>query len=211
MSKWRAALHCAAAGVLAGILLGCSIGPGATQQPATYDLGPSRGATGANPGIPAVLLVPEVGAPAWLSGYGIVYRLNYENPARTQTYALSRWAAPPAELLTQRLRSQFAAASNGVTTRADAARADYLLRVELEDFSQGFDAPGSSRTVLRARASLVNLANRALVAQRAFAVDRVTSSPDAAGAVGALGAASNEFVEALVAWTAERLSPAGRK
>lgn len=210
MCQRRGALFCVVAALLCGVLPGCSIGPQAMEQPATYDLGPQHGQAVAKPVIPAVLFVPEVGAPAWLSGQGIVYRLNYENPARTQTYALSRWAASPPALLTQRLRDRFAAASNGVTTRADGVRADYLLRIELEDFSQAFDAPGSSHVVLRARATLVSVARRTLVAQRIFALERAASSPDAAGAVGALGAASNELVESLLAWTEERLRSTGR-
>jgi len=211
MGKWRRAIYCAAAILTCGALPGCSIGPHATEQPATYDLGSPLGQAPANPAIPAVLFVPEVGAPAWLTGQGIVYRLNYENSARMQAYSLSRWTASPPELLTQRLRSRVAAASSGVTTRADGVRADYLLRVELEDFSQSFDTPQASRVALRARASLVSLPNRALVAQRAFALEQAAPSPDAPGAVKALGAASDEFMDLLIEWTKERINAAVRK
>jgi ABC-type uncharacterized transport system auxiliary subunit len=58
------------------------------------------------------------------------------------------------------------------------------------------------------RATLVRLANQSLVSQKAFAFERTTSSPDAPGAVEALGVASNELLESLVAWTAERLMSA---
>ena len=212
MSKWQGALCCAAVTLISATLTGCSLGPRATEQPVTYDLGSPTAHAAANPGITAVLLLPEVGGPAWLSGPGIVYRLNYENAERPQTYALSRWAAAPPALLTQRLRSRFAAAAvNGVVTAADGARADYLLRVELEDFSQSFDAPNSSRVALRARASLVNVANRSLVGQRVFAVERAAPSPDAPGAVQALNAASEDFLESLLRWTEERLKSAGGK
>ena len=89
-------------------------------------------------------------APAWLNGPGILYRLNYENPPRPQPYALSRWSGSPAALLTERLRNRFAAAATkGIVTGSDGVRADYLLRVELEDFSQSFDAPNASRVALQ--------------------------------------------------------------
>jgi len=200
------------AAVLVCLWLGaCSIGPAPTQPPADYDLGPPRSHAESSPRMPVTLLLPDALAPAWLNGTGIVYRLNYETGSRTQSYALSRWAAPPPALLSDRLRSRFAAAVSGVVTRPDGARADYLLRVELEDFSQTFDAPGSSSVALRARASLVRLPDRTQVAQRIFALERPAPTPDAPGAVRALGAVSDAFLENLLAWTQERVSAAVRR
>lgn len=202
-TRWKRAFG-AAAMLAAAALAGCSFGP--QREPVeSYDLGPPRARASANPGVPAVLLLPDVSAPAWLDGSGIVYRLSYENSARPQAYAGSRWVAPPAAMLTQRLRGRFAGAAGGVLTNADGARADYALRIDLEDFSQSFDAPSSSRVGLRARTSLVRLADRALVAQRVFAVERAAPTPDARGAVAALGEASDEFVERLLAWTGEQV------
>ena len=186
---------------LAG-LTACALGP--QREPAvSYDLGPraSKAAPGA---IPALLLVSEMTAPAWLDGHGIVYRLSYDNSARPQTYAASRWVAPPPALLTQRVRSRLADAG-GVVTGSDGARADYALRIELEDFSQYFSSPSASRVALRARASLVRLADRALVAQQVFSAGRDAPSADARGAVAALGQASDELIEALTRWTGEQV------
>lgn len=151
-----------------------------------------------------MLLLPGVNAPGWLDSSGIIYRLNYQDAARPQAYARSRWAASPAQLLTQRIRSRFAAAAVGVVTGSEGARADYALRVELEDFSQSFDAPDQSRVAVRARATLVDLASHALHAQRAFALER-PATPDAAGAVGALGEASDALIEELLGWTAQNV------
>jgi cholesterol transport system auxiliary component len=163
-------------------------------------------------GITAIIFVPEITSPAWLSGPGIVYRLNYDNAARPQAYALSRWSASPALLLTERLRARLAAATaNGIVAGIDGVRADYVLRVELEDFSQSFDAPNSSRVALRARASLISIPARTLVAQSTFPVEQAAPTPDAPGAVQALNAATEEFLEALVKWTEARLRAAGGK
>jgi cholesterol transport system auxiliary component len=180
-------------------LAGCALGP--QREPAvSYDLGPPASAA-AQPAIPALLLVPEVTAPAWLDSNGIVYRLSYDNNARPQAYAGSRWVSPPPALLTHRLRSRLAGAG-AIVAGSDGARADYALRVELEDFSQSFSSPTASRVALRARASLVRLADRVLVAQQVFSVGKDAPSADARGAVAALGQAADEFIETVAQWTA---------
>jgi len=196
----------------AALLAGCSLGPKATEQPASYDLGPPPAARPSNPGITVTMYLPEVHAPSWLSGYGIVYRLVFEDPARARAYSLSRWTAPPPALVTQRVRGRFAAASrNGIVTGIDGVRADYVLRVELEDFSQSFDSPASSQVALRARASLVNLATRTLVAQREFVLEQAAPTPDAPGAVRGLAEVTDRFVDNLLQWTEERLKAAAAK
>ena len=186
------------------LLGGCGIGPQVKELPASYDLGPQRAYVQENPRIRAVLLLPGVSAPAWLDSSGIIYRLNYHDAARPRAYANSRWSASPAQLLTQRIRSRFAAAALGVVTGGDGARADYALRVELEDFSQSFDAPNQSRAAVRARATLVDLASHALHAQRTFALER-PARPDAAGAVTALAETSDALIEELLGWAAQNL------
>lgn len=207
----RRAAVTAAVSVVCAALTACSLGP-KTEQPATYDLGVPHSRPVTPPGITAIIFVPEITSPVWLSGPGIIYRLNYENAARPQPYALSRWSAAPALLLTERLRARLAAATtNGVLAGLDGVQADYVLRVELEDFSQSFDAPNSSRVMLRARASLVSIPARKLVAQRTFPVEQPAPTPDAPGAVQALNGATEEFLDTVVRWTEERLKAAGKK
>jgi cholesterol transport system auxiliary component len=185
---------------------GCSLGPQVREPSATYDLGPPR-THGSNPvRLNATLILPDVAAPSWLDNHGMVYRLNYVNASRTHIYANSRWTAPPAALLTQRLRSRFAAASGGVTQGLDGARAQYLLRVDLDDFSQFFDDPGASRVSVRARATLVGVADRKLRAQRSFSIER-PAAPDAPGAAAALADAGDALIEELLLWAAQALKP----
>lgn len=186
----------------------CSLGPEKKDAAATYDLGAPPAATAGQPRIRASLLVHAVGAPSWLETYAIVYRLNYQDGARQLTYANSRWAAPAASLLTQRLRAQLAAASDGgILSIADSASADYALRIELEEFSQVFDTADASRAVVVARASLVNVARRTLQAQRTFTFEKPAPSANAEGGVRALAGASAELLDAIVAWTAASLVP----
>ena len=187
--------------LIAAVLGACAFERPATVLPATYDLGPQPAYARSTPAIIGTLLVPPVIAPAGLDESGIVYRLLYEDSAKPQIYAMSRWAAEPASLLTDRLRSRLAAASGGVITPGFSGRSDYTLRVELEDFSQRFDAPAQSRTTLRARVSLFGSTDRKLLAQRVFEVDRPAVA-NAPGAVKALTEATDAFLEELVQWTA---------
>jgi cholesterol transport system auxiliary component len=190
-------------------LAACALGPQKPQAD-SYDLGPAAARPVAASTMRPVLMVPDVVSPAWLDGQGIVYRLAYENDARPQAYANSRWVAPPAALLTQRLRSRFAA-NAGVVSGVDGTRADYALRIDLEDFSQSFTSASSSSVALRARASLVRLPDRVLVAQRAFSVERAAPTADARGAVTALGAASGEMIESLADWVGQQVKAPGAK
>jgi cholesterol transport system auxiliary component len=195
-----------AVALVALLFTACSLGPAVKDTPAIYDLGAPRTYTVNLPRIHAGVLLHNVAAPAWLDTPGIIYRLNYENAARQQTYATSRWASAPALLLAQRLRGRLAAASDAsVIGVADGARADYSLRVELEEFSQVFDAADVSRVVVMARASIVNMQRRSVEAQKSFIVERPAVSPNAEGGVKALTVAADDLVEAIVAWVAASL------
>jgi cholesterol transport system auxiliary component len=193
--------------LLALTLGACSLGPEKKDAAATYDLGALPVVVSGQPRIRASLLVHAVAAPSWLESNSIVYRLNYQDSARQLAYANSRWAAPAAALLTQRLRAQLAASSDGgILGIADSARADYALRVELEEFSQVFDSTTASRAVIVARASIVNVARRTLHAQKTFTVDKPAPGANAEGGVRALSSASGELIDAVVAWTAASLA-----
>jgi len=182
---------------------GCSLSPPQAPAVAQYDFGPAPSG-GAAQGLRQSLLIYDVSAPAWLDSPSIYYRLAYQDAARPQAYADSRWVTSPAELFAVRLRGRLAASGKGgVVHPADGTRASHALRVELDEFTQVFDAPGKSRAVVRLRASV--LGTRSLIAQRAFSVEREVSTPDAEGGVRALIAASDEALDHLVAWTVASL------
>lgn len=201
--KW---LGRAAFALVGGALLpGCTLPTPQTSVAAAYDFGPQREKRQARDLIKGVLLIPAVNAPTWLEGTGIVYRLLYEDGARPRVYALSRWVAPPADMLTDRVRDRFADVARAVVTSGYGAREDYVLRLELDNFSQQFEAPDKSRIVLRARATLVSGSQRTLIAQREFAVERAAEA-NAPGAVKALSEASSAFIDDLVNWVAESVA-----
>jgi cholesterol transport system auxiliary component len=191
------------AALLLALTAACSIGPAARETPVAYDLGPQRAIATGGARMKAALVL-DFSAPSWLDNTGIIYRLGYLDAARPQRYANSRWIAPPPALMTQRARSRFAAAAD-VVTGGDGVRAAYALHVTLDDFSQSFASPDRSGVVVKARATLINLGTRALVAQRTFADDRPAQA-DAQGAARALAQAGDAVIESLLEWTAQNLS-----
>lgn len=188
------------AALLSAVVLGaCSLGP-ARDEWASYDFGAPPPAQAAVR-LPQPLLIYDVVIPNWLDTPGVFYRLGYQDASRPRSYGSSRWVMPAGNLLTQRMRQHFSSTSSGgVLVPADGLRAGHALRVEIEEFTQTFDAPDRSRAVIRARASL--LGSRALVAQRSFAVERPAATPDAQGGVRALTAASDDLILQIRDWTA---------
>ena len=190
--------------IFLNILAGCAIGPEKRDPPAVFDLGVQRTYAAAKPSIDATLLIPPVSASPWLDSPNIVYRLSYRDAGRPEAYAQHRWAMSPALLLTERLRGRFASATHGVVGIQDGARADYSLRIELEDFSQSFEAAESSKATVRLRATLIDPNTRAFHAQKSFSVER-PAAPNAPGAAQSLATASDAVVEELVAWATQSL------
>ncbi len=182
----------------------CSLVPEKREPPTVFDMGPQNTALVPAPMINATLLIPTVSASPWLDNTNIYYRLNYKDASRPEVYAQHHWTMSPALLFTERLRARFAAASRGVVTAQDGAKADYALRIELEDFSQAFDDAQRSKVSVRLRASLVDVTTRALHAQKSFNVDK-PAAPNAPGAAQSLASASDAAIEALLAWAQQNL------
>jgi len=186
------------------VLAGCAIAPQSRDGIASYDFGLPRSDKEANPRLQHDLVVAALTAPAWMDNAGIYYRLAYQDAARPQAYARSRWVMPPAALLGQRLRASIARANTAaVFVPADGVRADYTLRLELEEFSQVFDQADQSRAVVRLRASLIR--NRGIVAQQSFGIEQAATTPNAEGGVRSLIAASDEAGNLLIDWLAANM------
>jgi cholesterol transport system auxiliary component len=182
---------------------GCAFGPSARPPSTLHDFGllaeqPVRALR-----LQALLAVPDPSAPGWLDTTSMLYRLAYVDGGQPRVYSLSLWAAPPGELIGARLRSRLARiVEPGLASSRDGVAGEYVVRIELEEFSQVFDGPSTSRGVLRARATLIGGARRTTLSQRAFAFERPASSADAAGGAAALAAAGNDLVEAVIDWLA---------
>jgi cholesterol transport system auxiliary component len=172
-----------------------------TSSMTRFDLGLPPTATAHDPHLANARTLAEVSAPARLDSPGIVYRLAYDDANQVRAYAQSQWVAPPASLLSQRLRERLSLTLSAGIARTDQSPAsDYLLRVELEEFSQVFDTPTRSHAVLQACATLIDLRRHELVAQHVFEVQRPALSPNALGAAHGLRDAVDQFIAELLHW-----------
>ena len=186
-----------------GLLAGCAT-PQAPVPKAVYDFGPSLQA----PSLQAIaaplpaLVLAEMDAPAALESTAVVYRLGYADAQQLRPYTLARWSMPPAQLV--RLRVRDALSSKGSVLSTAEGSATWLLKLELDEFSQLFESPGSSAGVVRLRATL--LRGGAIAAQRSVLARASAPSQDAAGGVRALTQATDDAVQQLGTWVAQTLS-----
>jgi cholesterol transport system auxiliary component len=199
---WRAVLG----GLAVAGLVAC-----ATPQPpapkAVYDFGPMLAAAGASSAPVSAgqasrpaLALPEIEAGNGLDSPALLYRLQYLDAQQLRPYAQARWSVPPAQLVRARLRDALSA--QGAVLPIEGASA-WVLRVELEEFSQLFASPENSQGLVRLRASL--LKNEQLMAQTLVLARANAPSQDAPGGVRALTAATDDAVRQLSVWLATQL------
>ena len=175
--------------LLASLSLAACVGNVRQADIANFDLG-----TAAIAWKPAEVRLRsvEVNAPSWLATSAIQYRLLYADAMRRQSYAESRWAAQPAELMARALDRQTAAAPGGCR-----------LRLDIDELVQVFDAPTAARVLLDVRAGLVAPQGDAVLARKAFSVAQPAPSADARGGVAATGSALQALAGDLGAWLSQ--------
>jgi cholesterol transport system auxiliary component len=171
------------------LLSACSLTPTAPTR-AVYDLGPAPAAPASGGAL--AWRIADVSAAPSLGGDGIAYRLAFQQAQRLEYYRDSVWAAPPAALLTQRLRQHLTA------TPSCAGRPVALLAINLDEFEQVFSSPSSSQVVLRLHATLWSTG---AALQQHWRIER-PAPPDAPGAVRALAQAVDDWLPQLGAWLA---------
>jgi len=184
------------------LLGGCGALPDRPVRPAVYDFGP--GLTAKPAAVPAQALPPlllaDIEAAAAVDGTAVLFRLAYADVQQLRPYAQARWSMPPAQLVRQPLRDQLS--QQRVVLNPAEGPAAYILRLELEEFTQVFETPDRSVGLVRLRATLLENAGgrERLVAQRRFIVQRPAPSADAPGGVRALTAATAAAVEEIGQW-----------
>jgi cholesterol transport system auxiliary component len=188
-----------AAVILLFACAGCSLMGSKEPARADFDFGPvaAAHAPDASQSAQGYIVVYDITAPAWMDHSPMYYRLAYQNAANPMPYAQSQWIMSPAALLTERLRSRFAASAPGEVRTVRDDPASYALRAELFEFEQVFDRPDRSRGVLRLRATLEG---KGVWAQRTFAIEKPAPTADAAGGVSALTQCSDELAAQIVEW-----------
>ena len=182
------------AAMLAAMLLAACGGQAGTAELARYDFGnPGAGGSGSRIPIAAV----EVQASSWLAGPAMHFRLAFAEPLRRRSYAESRWAAPPAELLEAFLKRRI------VIAQPDFSGSGCRLQLVLDELEQRFDEPQGSKVVLEMHALLVPLRGGGMVSKRAFLVHRPAATPDARGGAAAARDAAQGVAEDLGRWLDE--------
>ncbi len=178
--------------LLLSLLTACASQRSASSS---FDLGPLpaaksfKTATGER-----TVKVMEVIAPSGLDSTLMFYRLNYANAQQSLPYANSRWSVPPAQMLTQRIKSRLAQAGIRVLAANDSVNAP-LLKIELEDFSHQFSQANLSHAAFSWRVSLIQ--QRQLLQQTNLKLDTAAKSHDATGGAFALARASDEAIDGL--------------
>ncbi len=189
-------------------LAGCGGGAKSLSGIASYDLGAVQPAP--NNRIVASLRGIDVFAVSWLDSTAMQYRLLYDERKspreaanqRRQSYAESRWVAPPAELVGHVLKKRMLSGEAGGACR---------LRVDLDEFVQLFDSAQASRTQLDARVLLLAPGGGEVLARRSFSLSRPAGSADAGGGVIALAGSVEALSTELHDWLGglDRPSAAG--
>ena len=201
----------------AGAATGCSVAP-KTPLAAVYDLGPpppawsamaadhARADAGAGRTSAAsvalgprraLLRVFDIIAPTWLNGTGMAYRLDHVDRYRREIYRDSRWAAPPAAMLSLRVRQRLAAVPPADGPANPEPR---TLQISLDEFTQIFTSDSDSKAIVQIRARLGEPGAARLAVERPFSAERPAPSADAQGGVRALALATDALVEQIVAW-----------
>lgn len=194
------------------LLAGCSPFASPGIQPDRYTLGPAPAiaadhGTSESTRIPLTLHLSQVTAPDWLDSNRMVYRLNYGNDQQLASYTRSEWAATPAEMVTDNLRTAlrnrhlFAAVVDDTTGQANLS-----LQLGLTDFSQQFSDVKTSQGHITATATLVNTHTGEVMAQRTFEMQAPAPSADAAGGAHALAKADQKLDTAIARWLAKAIS-----
>jgi cholesterol transport system auxiliary component len=185
------------------LLAGCSVLDKPTRA-TVFDFGASAVpvAQGQANAARVPVALADVEAPSAFDSTAVLYRLGFADGQQLQPYAQARWSMPPAQLLRQRLRQALSQQSTVMREGEVALLRPLVLRLEIDEFSQRFDAPDKSAGQVRVHATVTQASGTGerLVAQRDFVAERPAPSADAAGGVRALTAASDAVVADITQW-----------
>lgn len=174
---------------------GCSVLPPQQPPARVHDFGPPPG--NASPSATRVQPTVNASAPDWLDSDAILYRFLFHDPTQLRRYSRNRWAAPPAQLVAQRVRLDL--------EKTSGAAAGGALTLQLQRFEQVFTQAHQAHAVVRVLATLHDADGRPR-ASRVFRVTRPCATADVDGGVRALSAAAGAAASEIASWAAS--SPA---
>ncbi len=180
--------------MIAALLLAACGGNVRTADPVRYDFGSLDGSAAATR-LP--LAAVNVQAAPWLAGPAMHFRLAYAEPLQRRSYAESRWAAPPAELLAALLKRRL------MFAEAESGAAGCRLQLVVDELEQRFDDPRQSFAVLDVRAQVMPRRGAEVLVRRTFHILTPAPTPDARGAAAATRDAAQALAAELAVWLAE--------
>lgn len=184
-------------------LTACASTAGQGRAVALYDLSAAVKPS-ANPeaiaSLPPSILLEGIHAPTWLEGPSMQYRLAYSDPDRRHVFAESRWVASPTELIETVL------VRNQVAHRGREGVQVCRLRLDMDEFIQRFNQPGSSQALLEVRASLIAPQDARILAGQTLRYVREAGA-DARSGVAAQAAMVRALSEDLSRWLEKLLQP----
>lgn len=116
----------------------------------------------------------------------------------------ARWVSPASDLFTESLENAFAAQSTQVRILGarELTRGTRSLDIDVRAFEARYDAPGAAPTVVvSARARLLSMPERTVVAERLFTVEQPASENRVGPIVEAFDLATRDINSQIVAWT----------
>lgn len=192
------------------MLAGCLPAPRNLPPQEYYVLNDLAGPAGTRQTAPEgrVLLVNPTSTSPFYDTQSLVFS---RNPGQRGYYQFAGWTERPgrrfSELLTRRLEGRGTFSSVASTTAG--VKGNLVLNTRLEEFYQEANAsPGRVR--IEVTAELVDLAERAILAQRRFSQTAPTSADNAPAAVAAFNQALTALLDEVAAWVEGTGRPAAR-
>ncbi|ANN79903.1 hypothetical protein BAU07_24795 [Bordetella flabilis] len=182
-------------------LAGCGINRG-TAQTQLFDLGPAPAMTAAAAPAREPVSV-SFSAAQMLMDTGVIWRVG--DSASPNSYASYRWAAPPLQLVQQRVVDRLAAGGPVVLDGVDPSAP--VLQVSLTRFEQVYAPDGRSSTGQVAMQAVL-VRNRHVVDSVRLARSAPAPTQDAQGGVLALRDATDAAANDLATWLARHVPAA---
>ena len=191
---------------LATLLSACNTPLTRPDAPATYQLAPEITVQAVRETPLALTL--QVARPIAAAGLDTEMMAYRRSAYRLDYYAQSRWAAPPADMLTDQLARAIEDAGIYRVVLGPEARlpADIRLYTELtalEHVIKGGSVSQGSEVRMAVRMKLVDVLSAKVLASGTVEVIRPAFSQDAQGAVNAANEAAREVIERAIAFCAE--------
>jgi len=204
---WRAAAPRMLPALLAlSLLAGCGLNRVAPQA-RLFDLGPGPAVSPSQPGGAGDHRQPlavNFSATQMLADTGVIWRVG--DSASPHSYATYRWAAPPMQLVRQRVVDLLAARRPVVPDGVDPSAP--LLQVTLTRFEQVY-APDGKSSQGQVEMQAVLLSDHHVKDSVRLARSASAPTQDAQGGVAALRVATDAAARDLAAWVGQRLATSG--